>query len=162
MSSSNLYGDFAENPDYLLALMLSAPSVEPPDALASATIEFARTEVVARVKHEQLASTGPRLLASKQTIFAAILLHHLLSQRGSEFADSLVDRASAFGSRAARVNADFSPSFHNGWYPLGHSPDADSSTFFQELDISPQDLGVAQQRTAAALAYLEREGAAIA
>jgi hypothetical protein len=161
MVPHDLYTAFGENPEFLLALQLSTPIGEQPVPFSSVTVEFHETEVVAKVKQPRPATSGTRILASKQTIFAAILMHHLIQERGSEFAESLESRAAAFGHRAARINADFNPSLGNGWYPPGHSPDADSSSFFQELDIRPGDLETAQRKTNDALAFLEREGLAI-
>ncbi len=161
MDAQDLLTEFAERPEYLLALVLSTPNVETPTRLSAVTVEFGEAEVVARVRRPSQEGRGPQLLATKQTIFAAILLHHLILARGPEFASSVEERARYFAEKAAVRNADFSPNLQGGWYPPSHSPDADSSTFFQDLDITPADLDVAQDKTNEALAFLEQQGLAI-
>jgi hypothetical protein len=157
MTPTQLRQAFVERPEFLLALMLSAPD-DRASTPSSVTVDFTETEVVARVQRPADVRGVPRLVATKQTIFDAILLHHLISQRGPEFADSLVERARQFSELAASRNAEFLPHLGSGWYPPAHSPDADSSAFFQQLDIVPGDLEVAQEKTQEALTFLEDEG----
>lgn len=161
MTPRQLRETFAERPEFLLALMPSTPAPRTAKPVTSVTIDFSDTEVIARVQHPEEGSRAPRLLATKQTIFAAVLLHHLIERRGPDFAASLVDRAEEFGERAAIRNAEFRPRSAAGWYPPAQSPDAESSTFFQELDISPGDLEAAQSKTEEALGFLEEEGLAV-
>jgi hypothetical protein len=161
MTPRQLRETFAERPELLLALMLSTPELRTAKAVTSVTVDFTESEVIARVQHPEEARRSPRLLPTKQTIFAAILLYHLIERRGPDFAASLVERAEEFGERAAVRNAEFRPRTAAGWYPPAQSPDAESSTFFQELDISPADLEAAQSKTEEAVDFLEAEGLAV-
>lgn len=162
MISYALHSAFSENPEFLLALQLSMPSSGPTSGLSRVTVEFREAEVVAIVGQPQHVRTalGPRILATKQTIFEAILLHHLIVQRGPDFAASLEPRALAFGESSGRVTTETSI-LRSGYYSPGLSRPADNSGFFQGLDITPPDLEVARSRTDEALDFLEQEGLAI-
>jgi len=161
MTPRQLRETFSERPEFLLALMLSTPNARAVAPVNTVTIDFSGSEVIARVQRPEERSEAPRLLATKQTIFSALLLHHLIESRGAEFADSLVARSEEFAEQAALRNAEFRPGRAPGWYPLAQSPDAESSTFFHELDISPGDLEIAHSKTVEALGFLEEEGLAV-
>jgi hypothetical protein len=161
MTPTELHEMFIDRPEFLLALMLSTPDTLADKVVSSITIDFTETEVIARVQRQPELRRAPRLLATKPTIFAAVLLYQLILERGSDFAPSLVDRAESFAERAAYRNAEFQPHTVSGWYPPAQSPDAESSTFFQELNISPLDLEEAQSKTRQAFIFLEEEGLAV-
>jgi hypothetical protein len=152
---------FINRPEYLLALMFSAPD-EQTKAFPSVTIDFMDSEVRATVQRPcEDSRRAPRLLATKDTIFAAILLHHLVMERGGDFAESLVERARRFSRRAVYRRSEYQPRVELGHYPPEQSPDADTSAFFQQLEIGPGDLEVADAQTRDSLAFLEREGLVI-
>jgi len=161
MTPRQLREALTERPEFLLTLMLSTPAARSDRAVSSVTIEFTESEVLARVQPPAEDRPSLRLLATKQTIFAAVLLHHLISERGPEFADTLVERAERFSEQAALRNAEFQPHLADGEYPFARSPGADSSTFFQGLEISPMDLEVAQSKAQDAFSFLEDEGLAV-
>lgn len=158
MTPSELQETFIDRPEFLLTLMLSTPDAPTDRAISSITVDFTETEVIARVQRVPEARRALRLLATKQTIFAAVLLYQLILERGPDFASSLVERAERFAERAAHRNAEFQSHVASGWYPPAQSPDAESSTFFQELNISPIDLEVAQSKAREAFTFLEEEG----
>lgn len=154
MTSKQITDAFIERPEYFLALMFSIPDGRTAMSIPSVTVDFTESEVIARVQRPT-ESRAPRLLATKQTIFAAVLLHHLIVQRGQEFAASLVEQSKDFSRRAA---------YHNAEFPLldqGCSPNAESSAFFQELAISTMDLEAAGSKTKEALGFLEEQDLAI-
>jgi hypothetical protein len=152
---------FIDRPEFLLALMLSTPNARGDEIVSSVTVDFTEAEVIARVRRQSELRRPPRLLGTKQTIFAAILLYQLILERGPDFAASCVERAERFAEQAAYRNADFQPHVLSGWYPPAQSPDAESSTFFQELNISPMDLETALSKTREAFTFLEEEGLVI-
>jgi len=158
MTPSELREMFLDRPEFLLALMLSTPGAPVEKSVSSISVDFTETEVIARVQRQSEASHALRLLATKQTIFAAVLLYQLILERGPDFASSLVDRAERFSERAAHRNTEFQPHVVSGWYPPAQSPDAESATFFQELNISPMDLEMAQSKAREAFTFLEEEG----
>lgn len=159
MSPSRLEQAFYDKPEYLLALMLSSPA-ERRRRYSSVTIDFSEAEVKARVQNPLDANQPPKLLATKSTISAAILMYHLITKRGPEFADSLVGRVRQFSDFAARRHAEFAP-HRGGSFPATESPDAESYGFFQQLDVGPADFEVAQASTFEALNFLESERLAI-
>jgi hypothetical protein len=79
MVSARVRDAFIERPEFLLALMLSTPA-DKPEQHTSVTVEFRNDEVVAKVPVPSGFRRAPQLLATKETIFAAILLHHLLTE----------------------------------------------------------------------------------
>lgn len=154
-----LLQSFEDNPEYLLALTLSCPAALRSNR-SSVRIDFRGTEVSATVERPTEGDRPPRLLATKSTIYAAVLLYQLVTKRGPEFADSLIERARQFSDFAARRHSEFEPQLFSA-YPPAPSPDAESFAFFQQLDAGPQDFELAQAGTQEALSFLEREGLAI-
>lgn len=140
--------------------MLSSPNASGHRKSASVTIDFTESQVIAKVQRPLDARHVPRLIVTKQTIFDAILLHHLLSERGEEFASSLIDQAVNFSGRAAHQDAEFWPyGIDNGFFkqPLG----SERQTFLQEVNPTREDFGVAREKTLEALSFLEQEGLAV-
>jgi hypothetical protein len=149
---------FLERPERMLALMLSVPNSRANKSIPSVTIDFTENEVIARVQHSHVL----RLFATKQTIFAAILLHHLIHERGPDFADSLVERAVSLSEAAAHHDAELWLNAANYQYSAARSPNFTDGNFFREFfGTSSKDLEVAQSRTEDALRFLEDEGLVI-
>jgi hypothetical protein len=61
---------FLENPEYVLALMFSAPDAKE-SVQQSVTIEFTDDEVKATIARPERETPAPRLLAGKDTIYSA-------------------------------------------------------------------------------------------
>lgn len=59
---------FVDNPEYLLALVLSAPS-ERAEAFSSIAIEFTEAEATAKVQRPARGRVAPQLLATKEAIY---------------------------------------------------------------------------------------------
>jgi hypothetical protein len=156
MIPTHLGDAFIERPDYLLAFILSTPAERPE------TDSFVK-EVIARVRRLLRAGDSRRIFATEGTIFSAMLLHHLISERDPEFADSLIVRARRFSEDAAYRHA-YAPArpyseTETHFFPLVR--DMDTAVFFRELDTSPKDLETAQSKTEAALTFLENAGLVI-
>ena len=150
---------FIERPDYLLAFILSTPAERPE------TDSFVK-EVIARVRRLVRAGDAPRIFATEGTIFSAMLLHHLISERSPEFADSLIVRARRFSDDAAYRHAYAADrpysEMETHLFPLMRVVhDLDTAVFFRELDTSPKDLEAAQSKTDDALTFLENAGLVI-
>jgi len=146
---------FIERPDYLLAFILSTPAERPE------TDSFVK-EVIARVRRLVRAGDAPRIFATEGTIFSAMLLHHLISERSPEFADSLIVRARRFSDDAAYRHAYAADrpysEMETHLFPLMRVVhDLDTAVFFRELDTSPKDLEAAQSKTDDALTFLEKQ-----
>ena len=159
MIPTHLGDAFIERPDYLLAFILSTPAERPE------TDSFVKG-VIARVRRLVRADDAPRIFATEGTIFAAMILHHLLSERSPEFADSLIVRARRFSDDAAYRHAYVSTRHYSEMethlFPLVREVrDPDTAVFFRELDASPKDLEAAQSKTDDALTFLENAGLVI-
>jgi hypothetical protein len=76
MIPTELHEMFIDRPECLLALMFSTPAVNPDEIVSSVTVDFTEAEVIAQVRRQSEGRRAPRLLGTKQTIFAAILLYH--------------------------------------------------------------------------------------
>jgi hypothetical protein len=148
---------FLENPERLLALMLSTPAEQRGKSPSSITIDFTETEVHAKVPRPREIDPAPQLLATKPTIFAGILMHQLVIQRGLEFADSLVEQARRFSETAAKEQR-FELSVVDGM--PAPSLEADGFAFFRQLEAGPKNIENAWHMTVEALQFLEEEGLA--
>ena len=169
MTALELHEAFYNRPEFLLALELSAPASDQGKEVASVTIDFLEDDVTARVKRPTDRRQSPHLLASKQTIFAAVLMHHLFSEREQDFESVLLNHAVAFGQNAAYMDARandvvpvdirnrFQAHRDDGPADLG----ATSADFFQNLNVSAGDIEIASRKTQAAFDFLESEGLAI-
>jgi hypothetical protein len=94
-----------------------------------------------------------------------MLLHHLISERDPEFADSLIARARRFSDDAAYRHAyaaarPYSEMETHFFSLVREVRDPDTAVFFQ-LDTSPKDLEAAQLKTDDALTFLENAGLVI-
>jgi len=159
MIPTHLGDAFIERPDYLLAFILSTPAERPE------TDSFVK-EFIARVRRLVRAGDLPRIFATEGTIFSAMLLHHLISERSPEFADSLIARARRFSDDAAYRHAYAADrpysEMETHLFPLMRVVhDLDTAVFFRELDTSPKDLEAAQSKTDDALTFLENAGLVI-
>jgi hypothetical protein len=153
----NLYDALIENPDCLLALSLSTPPSQV-GSFSAITIEFGESEVNARIHRPAGTADGQRLLATKDTIFAAILMQHLISKRGTDFASSLIENAQSFSERAVHKHITYEQDVRNEWNQTDQSPWADTSSFFRHLDASSEDMLIAKDKTEKAFAFLEQRG----
>jgi hypothetical protein len=156
MIPTHLGDAFLERPDYLLAFILSTPAERPE------TDSFAK-EVIARIRRLFQVGDAPRIFATEGTIFSAMLLHHLISERDPEFADSLIARARRFSDDAAYRHAyaaarPYSELETHLFSLVREVRDPDTAVFFRELDTSPKDLEAAQLKTDDALTFLENAG----
>lgn len=152
---------FTANPEYLLALMFSAaPSVKRSTS-SSVLVEFEDDAVTARV--QRASEEEPlRLLASKDTIYSAILLHYLIAERGAEFLESLPKRMGAFVEANVQDNVTFRPAvgvLHS--LPFASQRFADTASFFESLQVTNDETGTAWSKTQNALIFLESEGLAL-
>jgi hypothetical protein len=157
----SLYGALFANPGYLLALALSTPSgiLETDQANAQQVIlDIRGTDVTATVRRSPGRPPTTRILASKDTIFAAILIEHLMEQRDPAFAESLTERLQRYSRSQMMYNMapalSLDPSSPMPWPPT-------PSRILEELGATPGDLEVARSRTQMALAFLEDEGLAV-
>jgi len=156
MIPTHLGDAFIERPDYLLAFILSTPAEHP-------EMDSFVKEVIARVRCLVRTGDAPRIFATEGTIFSAMLLHHLISERSPEFADSLIARARRFSNDAAYRHAYAADRTYSEMethlFPLMRVVhDLDTAVFFRELDTSPKDLEAAQSKTDDALTFLENAG----
>jgi hypothetical protein len=150
-----------ERPDCVLALMFSAPPRQA-DAIQSVTVFFTDEEVTATVKRPRSSTIAPpRLLASKETVFAAIMLYQVAASRGPDFADSLVERAQSFARRSVHDHEreDFPGNSED--FLTGRTPDKSFTAFFRELEVSSNEIADARQTLNDALRLLERAGLVI-
>jgi hypothetical protein len=159
MIPTHLADAFIERPDYVLAFILSTPAERPE------TDSFFK-EVIARVRRLVRADDAPRIFATEGTIFSAMLLYHLISERDPEFADSLIARARRFSDDAAYRHAYAAArpysEMETHLFPLVREVrDPDTALFFRDLDTSPKDLQAAQSKTDDALTFLENAGLVI-
>ena len=159
MIPTHLGDAFIERPEYLLAFILSTP------AERLETDSFVK-EVIARVRRLVRADEAPRIFATEGTIFSAMLLYHLISERDPEFADSLIARARRFSDDAAYRHAYAAArpysEMETHLFPLVREVrDPDTALFFRDLDTSPTDLQAAQSKTDDALTFLENAGLVI-
>jgi hypothetical protein len=151
---------FWENPEYVLALAFSVPDKNA-SRPQSVTIDFSDNEVTATVQLPERESPPPQLLASKDTIYAAIAAYQVLMERGPGYADSLLESARDFGRYAAQRPPEFisySDRKEERSETLGQ---ADTISFFNQIEIGPRNLEIAVRKTRDALAFLEHEGLAI-
>jgi hypothetical protein len=152
---------FLDRPDCALALMFSAPARQS-SPIQSVTVEFTDEEVRATVKRPRSSAVAaPRLLASKETIFAAILLYQLAESRNSEFADSLVQRAQRFAKRLVHEHEHDEFSEYSEDFLAGKTRDKSLSEFFRQLEVSSSEVTSAKQKLDDALNILERAGLVI-
>jgi len=149
---------FLQNPEYVLALMFSAPD-QNESQYQSVTIDFSDDEVRATAPRPERESAAPRLLASKDTIYAAIAAYQVLMERGPEYADSLLDNAKRFGRYAALHPPEFTP--YNDRKEGERVGQSDTISFFNQIETGPRNLEIAVRKTRDALDFLEQEGLAI-
>ena len=97
---------FLENPEYIVALMLSAPD-QKENLHQSVTIDFSNDEVRATVPRPDWENPETQLLASKDTIYAAIVLYQVWMERGQDYSDSLLESARRFGRYRRAAPARF-------------------------------------------------------
>jgi|ERR1700691_1410890 len=145
---------FLENPEYILALMFSAPD-DKSSQHQSLTIDFLDNEVRATVPLREAPTL--RLLASKETIYAAIAIYEVLMGRAG-YEDTLFEEAISFGRSAALQHPQFTQ-YEGEADEVAEVPD--TSSFFRQIDVGPRNTEVALRKTDSALTFLEDEGLAI-
>lgn len=151
---------FLENPEYVLALMFSAPDKKESQH-QFVTIDFTDDQVTTTVQRPERESPQLQLLASKETIYVAIAAYQVLMERGPEYADSLLESARNFGRYAAQRPPEFMP-YDDRKDVRGEKPGhADTINFFNQIETGPRNLEMAVRKTREALAFLEHEGLAI-
>jgi hypothetical protein len=149
---------FAENPEYLLALQLSAPTAARSDRQAAVVLKFDDDSVTATV--DRIKPDTVRLLASKDTIFVAILLFILWKQRGATFLETLNQRFEEFAEDNVREHETYMPADDVLNTPSGR-PRISTALFLERINASGDETGTAWSRTEQALAFLENEDLAI-
>jgi hypothetical protein len=118
--------------------------------------------VVLRLPRESHQRTGPRLVATKQTIAAAILLHHLIEVRGNGYAGEMhgilahaaMGSAEDDASKSLRESLEFGFSSH-------YSAPSIVQIIRDRLNVQPNDMDIALSKTVDSLAFLEAEGLAV-
>ena len=124
----------------------------------SVVVDFGDEDVSVTIKRP-LPDVALRIVATKQTIAAAVLMHHIIGQRGPDYAVSIVERAGNIGKVMARRDSKLSREmllFSEPCYP------PETTRYFREfLEISEEDIHFAGLKTAEAFDFLEAEGLAI-
>jgi hypothetical protein len=151
---------FLENPEYVLALMFSAPDKKESQR-QSVTIDFSEDGVTATVPRPERDTPAPQLLANKETIYSAIVMYQTLMDRGPDYTDSLLESARRFGRYAALRAPEFVPLSDRKDDRSEGPGQADTISFFNQIESGPHNLEVAVRKTRDALAFLEHEGLAI-
>jgi hypothetical protein len=155
-----LLGAFVENPEYVLALMFSAPDKKE-NQHQSVTLDFSDDGVIATVPRPERDPPAPLLLASKDTIYAAIAAYQVLIERGPGYVDSLLESARSFGRFAAQRPPEFIPYNDRKEDRSERLGQAETLSFFNQIETGTRNLEIAVRKTRDALAFLEREGLAI-
>ncbi|SRR6266404_2010685 len=142
---------FAQNPEFLLALQLSAPHSEGGPPLPSVFIDFAEDTATVTTTLTRSNPSAIRLFASKDTIFQS---------RGEAFASELMRQVDTFVFNNVKENQTYAPSFEilkSGSERLT----SNTASFLAQLNPSSDETGTAWSKTEKALAFLEEERLAI-
>lgn len=162
MIPSRVLRSFEERPEFLLALGLSAPSQLQTTGPRAFVVELERDDVVLRLPRKTPHVAGPRLVATKQTIAAAVLLHHLLEVRGYDYGIEMQEILAHAAWQGAKLDADRSQRELLGFGFSSHYSAPPLAEIIRErLRVQPNDVEAALAKTAEALEFLEAEGLAI-
>jgi hypothetical protein len=162
MVTARLRSAFFDRPEFLLALSLSAPNEIAPRDPRSVTVDFTDDDVSVRVKRREARAVGPRIVATKQTIAAAILLHHVVTERGPDYASSLIERAQTLARESARADAEEDAKIALGLGPGAPLAGVHALGYLQQLlEVSERDFDIAQRITLDAFDFLEAENLVI-
>lgn len=162
MVSSRILRVFEERPEFLLALGLSAPSKARSVGPRTFTVELERDDVILRLPRLPHHGVGPRLVATKQTIAAAVLLHHLLEVRGYDYGQEMLETLAHSARQAAEKDASVS---QRELLEFGFSSQYSTLSLAQiireQLKVQPDDMEASLSKTVEALTFLEDEGLAV-